>query len=187
MEVENIKESKEKARQAWREWLEVNKKKPTELAKTMKAAYKHLAQGRCLIDVFEVMKRASLNDKGEPKLAIARADWKFVQFGTRWGKEGYWFAQNMSHVVARTGVQLPIDTFEKGKLKSNLQAPVPPIPAEYCGKAALKNYYVLWDCKDWKTIPSDPLLLKRISNNLFAVLFCWDLSPLERAIISGKK
>jgi len=61
---------------------------------------------------------------------------------------------------------------------------VPPIPVSKRDKN-LKNYYVLWEVEDWQKVPKDPLLLKRITKNLFILIDKWNLTKLEQAIIRG--
>ena len=52
----------------------------------------------------------------------------------------------------------------------------------------LSGYYILWEVRDWKDLPEtkDPLLLKRITENLFVILGAWELTDLEQSIISGR-
>jgi len=43
------------------------------------------------------------------------------------------------------------------------------------------------EVEKWKPLPpKDPILLKRLTPNLFGVLATWDLTNLERAIIRGR-
>lgn len=35
--------------------------------------------------------------------------------------------------------------------------------------------------------PGDPALLKHMGGDLYAILAVWDLSPLERAVLAGKR
>jgi hypothetical protein len=51
----------------------------------------------------------------------------------------------------------------------------------------LENYHILWEVDEWKLVPpKDPMLLKKVTPNMFLILAHWDLSPLERAVIRGR-
>ncbi len=50
----------------------------------------------------------------------------------------------------------------------------------------LSKRVILWEA-DWQAAPVDPLLLLPIGGDLYAVEAAWDLSPLERAVISGTR
>ena len=64
---------------------------------------------------------------------------------------------------------------------------VPIIPAKFMPKGNLENYYILWEVKEWEEVPParDPLLLKRLTENMFVILAAWDVTPLEQSIIKG--
>ena len=70
-----------------------------------------------------------------------------------------------------------------------IKTKVPIIPVEILPDGDLKNYYILWEASEWEELPEtkDPILLKRISENLFVILGVWDLTELEQSIISGGK
>lgn len=45
----------------------------------------------------------------------------------------------------------------------------------------------LLNVEKWKPVPPrDPILVKRLTPNLFGVLATWDLTKLERAVIRGR-
>jgi hypothetical protein len=68
-----------------------------------------------------------------------------------------------------------------------LEAPVPLVPAKFLPKNLTDDYYTLWEVDVWKRVaPTDPYLLKRITNNIFVVLAGWDLTPLEKSVMEGR-
>ena len=68
----------------------------------------------------------------------------------------------------------------------SISAPTPVIPAEIMPDGKLENYYILWEVEEWKPVPpKDPILLKRISPNLFAVIATWNLTKIEQAVMKG--
>ena len=161
-------------------------------------------QGKQFLDVYQVMKKAGLNSKEEPRLAIARANIPQVFFekqdtgAGRFNMEKGWHRRGWN-----TDVILPQKIFrvqwerllkEDGtpswEIKNKeLQTKVPIIPADLMPEGDLQNYYVLWEVREWEQLPQpkDPFLLKRISENLFVILGAWDLTELEIAIAGGLK
>lgn len=191
MRVKAITMSKEKAKKEWKAYLALLKKRKEKYLKEFKDAYYHLSKGRKIIDICEVMKGAGINEKFEPRLAIAPANEKTIYFHKREGGVGR-FSTKWRSWGNRFDVSLPKETFpewpkEKGHEytidKETLETSVPKIPANYVPDGELSNYYLLWEVEYWKLPPKDPILLKRVSKNLFAVLAGWQLTKLERAII----
>ena len=69
-------------------------------------------------------------------------------------------------------------------------AMVPLVPPEaYPARGLdLAKHFVLWEVEDWDASPpEDPMLLKPIGGNLCAVLYQWNLTDIERAIIAGTR
>ena len=64
---------------------------------------------------------------------------------------------------------------------------VPPdvLPGRGCD---LSKHYILWEVESWDyTPPVDPMLLRPIGGDLYAVIAQWDLTELERSIIAGTR
>ncbi len=197
---------KDQAKEEWKKYCEVLRTRKDKFLKVMKDAMYQMKEGRELIDVYEVMKKFGLNEKNEPEFAIARADIKEVIFekqDTGSGRykmgEGSWnrYAKDIN-----SDVHLPQKIFEIhwervdgvesnnrrwGIKDKEIKTKVPIIPVELLPKGDLKNYYILWEVVDWEDLPppKDPILLKRISENLFVVLGCWDVTELERSVMRG--
>jgi hypothetical protein len=60
---------------------------------------------------------------------------------------------------------------------------VPIIPAPIRPTRRLDQYHILWEA-DWQAAPTDPILLQKLTGNLFVILAAWDLTELERAVLS---
>lgn len=205
--IESVKKiliPEDEAKAEWKKYCELLKKRQDRHLKIMKDSFYHAKEGRALINIFEVMKKGGLNEKHEPKLAIARADIHEVVFKKRdTGTGTFEMEQGWNRKGWNTDVELPQETFniqwpremENGVEsrwrvdKEKIKAKVPLIPAELMPEGDLKNFYVLWEVKEWSKLPEpkDPFLLKRISQNLFVVLGAWDLTELEIAIMDGLK
>lgn len=199
MKIESISIPKEEAQKEWKEYNKILKERQEKYLKDMKNLYYHLKEGRKVLDIYKVFKDAGVSDAGFPKMAISLADKKTVYFLEDAKGSGRFSYDSWRGEWYKSDVLLPSNTFpekrdEKGvpldsyKLKT-LHTTVPIVPARYLPKGKLENYYILWEVETWEEIipPKDPILLRRINDNMFVVLAFWDLTPLERAIIHGRR
>jgi hypothetical protein len=187
-------------------------KQNTSLAKTaiyqdQRKVYGHMTHGGKVVDVPESFKKIGLNADGDPKLAICRADAKVCWARKRDDGSIKFQAERLNYKVVKSNgdIVLPAKTFTwpiieapanwnpnvmvKQIKRQEIKAPVPIIPANLLGvvKHNLANYHILWEVETWEPIPpKDPILLRQLTPNLFAVLATWDLTELERAIIRGR-
>lgn len=202
--VQKIIIPEEQAKQEWKKYCELLKTRKDKHLKIMKESMYWAKKGKALIDVYETIQKAGLNKSNEPRFAIARADINQVRFEKRdTGSGNYLMEEGWNRGGWNTDVNLPQKLFKiqwERNLKPDgtpdwgikdkvLRAKVPIIPAELMPEGDLKNYYILWEVKEWEKLPEvkDPFLLKRISENMFVILGAWDITELERAIIGGLK
>lgn len=185
------------ALEKWKEYVKVEKETSAQHIKDLKKAYYALSKGKRVIDVFETVKRVGLNQDAEPALAIAPITAKTCEFKkTKPGSGHYgirsgrgWRAKN------HWELSLPVNTFptwpsEEGRsynlLREQIQSTVPIIPAQHMPKST-NHRYILYEVEHWTpAAPKDPILLYRLTSNLFAIEAKWSLSKLERAIIRGR-
>ena len=171
------------------------------------AVYGHLRHGKKIIDVYESFRKTGLNNEGNPRLAICRADAKQC-YCLKIEDGSAIFSMKRLDRWVRTprktygDIKLPSETFQWQRkdpafpigtynIKNQMvQCLTPIIPAKILVnevKVMLKNYYILWEVETWKPVPpKDPILLKRLTPNLFGVLATWNLTPLEKAVIRGR-
>lgn len=161
------------------------KKHPSEQYKTLKKAYYAIKQGNQIIDIYKALEQAGTFSDGYPRIAIARAHMQKIQYRpTRWsGSAGFYAPEGIN-------AQIAIPNFGWAKRISKRETVVPLVPAEHHPDSSLRNYHIIWEVEEggWKPVPvppGDPLLLKRLSKNLFVVLAMWDLTELERAVIKS--
>lgn len=198
---------KDQAKEEWEKYLKVLKTREEKFLKIMKDAHYQMSKGKELIDIYKIMNEVGLNENNQPRLAIARADLKEVHFEKRdegAGRFGTSEQYNSVQASAKDMIELPQKTFdihwERRNKEQNLsvnwniknkiiKTKVPIVPLELLPKGSLSNYYILWEAKVWEDLPEtkDPILLKRISENLFAILGCWDLTDLEQSILRGRE
>ena len=196
---------KEAAKEEWKKYNELLKTRKEKYLEQMKKCMFELKEGRELIDIYKVMEKVGVNKIYQPKLAIARADWKEVNFIKKDSGRGFFAQSDTSWANNSKGhIDLQPQTFmhwprrknaegkdigeEWGIANSRIKTRVPIIPAMMMPEGDLSHYYILWEPKTWEELPEtkDPLLLKRITENLFVILGAWDITPLEQSIISGK-
>ena len=83
--------------------------------------------------------------------------------------------------------------FLDGKLRNRGYALVPLVPADVRPSGQLRNYFILWEVEQWSdrrigAKPDiDPYLLRHLAGDLYVVEAEWDLTELERAIMSGRR
>jgi hypothetical protein len=153
------------------------------------AALRHIERGRKLIDVRESIKGAGLKEDGTPELAICRADAKhcFCRVYFSGDVAFSWESGDWRHLEFKKYCLRFPELYPKGSRNSNLlRAVVPLIPPRHRPpQNKLHLYHILWEA-EWRTVPTDPLLLKHIRGDLYAVLAAWDLTAVERAVLTGR-
>jgi hypothetical protein len=69
-------------------------------------------------------------------------------------------------------------------------AMVPMVPPDILPPrgADLAKHFILWEVESWDfSPPIDPILLRPIGGELYAVVAQWDLTEVERSIIAGTR
>jgi hypothetical protein len=215
MEVEQLAIPKKRASEEYEAYKKELQYSKTQFNKDMLSLYAHMKHGGKVIDLWEGMKLAGLNKDGDPKLAICRADSPRVQFYRKfrqaWINNNYVDAEsdggifksmhrqtNGHHTYFEDDVKIPKGFFpvwskdaQTNKfIHRDVETITPIIPAKILNPLRshkIENYHILWEVDEWKPIPPrDPILLKRITPNMFLVLATWDLTELERAVIRGR-
>lgn len=183
---------REKARKEWIKHVEALKTRNDQHLNDLKKLYFQLSKGRKVIDIYEAFKFAGVNEKQEPRLAIVKADEKMVYFTKKENGSGKFSHDNWSS-WSKLEVWLPEGTFPKFRKKkgenyswNSIKTHTPIIPADKMPKGKLSGYYIFWEVEKWDQVPKDPMLLKRITKNLFIVFEIWNLTKLERALIKGR-
>src|SRR5258706_14080863 len=78
MNVDTILVTREEAQRKLDEYKSVSAKQRREEDKQMTSLYKAVVQGARVLNLAAAFTKTGLNDLGQPKLAIARAEWKAV-------------------------------------------------------------------------------------------------------------
>lgn len=189
-------------RKAVREAKDADQKKADAI---VMRGYREIAKGRPVLDLMKVMQGAGIReDNWYPKLAICNADATHCCVEMRESGGVTFYAGRSARAPKNRRVALPastLPTFQRDWTGKSLhtstrrnwsawspeaEAVVPTIPPQYRPPFQLGNYHLLWEAVWTKAVPEDPILLRHLGGNLFAVLAQWDLSPLEQAVLRGR-
>lgn len=189
MNVQTISMDKQEARKAFEQYRAAVRQRHNEEDKAIMDGYRALSKGTPIINVREAIIAAGLDHLYHPRLAIARADFKRCFYkGWAGGSARFSNERWSSASTIRGGVfNLPDGSFPAFKGNSiEAEAVVPNVPPQFRPLGALKRYHILWEA-DWKRVPHDPMLLRYLGGELFAVLAVWDLTEVERAVLAGTR
>jgi hypothetical protein len=143
------------------------------------AIYKRIAAGKLVIRALASITAAGLNAAGQPKLAIARADEREIdcriwENSATFEPRGYTRSRHRQFTVPIPGLN---------SRTRNCRAIVPLIPVHLRPRTAIDKYHLLWEA-DWNQYPVDPYLLRRFGADAWLVVASWDLTTVERAVMS---
>lgn len=201
MDVDTILVSKDEAQQKLDEYQSVNAKVRQEEDAKLKALYKAVANGARVMNLSAAFTKTGLNELLQPRLAVARADWKLVYCFSRPTKldgsynsgintVGFSDREQWEMSASRKNILLPDNTFSVSPDWPNkyrgLRSPVPHIPPKHRPvNSGLHNYHILFEVERWEEYPADPYLLRRIQGMLFVVWAEWELTELERSLLAS--
>jgi hypothetical protein len=145
--------------------------------------YRQIARGKTVIAALDAIRRAGLDDNGNPRLAIMRAD-QTACICDRNDSDKIVLKADWRSRAAEWYFEIPWPNRPPVKESwKNAQALLPRIPPQHRPAAGtLSNYHLLWEA-DWKDIPRDPYLLKRIGKDAWVVLAAWDLTEVEMSVL----
>lgn len=192
MNVATITMPKDEARERYEAYREALKDvEPTDEDRGVLIGYLALARGRSVLNLNDVIRSSPLDEKGLPKLAAARAHWRWCWVDMQGRGAGQFFqggSPNRSRPPWHTRILFPTGTFRPpGNFYHTRQrALVPTIPPNLRPARALERYVILFEAEWQPVAPKDPLLLRHLTGDLYAVLAAWDLTELERAVLAGR-
>jgi hypothetical protein len=180
MNVEKLSMDKVQARELYRAYQE-NRGHMTNDDRAIAAIYKRIAAGRLVIRALASITAAGLGEDKLPKLAIMRADQTKVQC-SNWNDVVIFRSLDRSNAKDRN-IRLPMPG-ALGATRDRV-ADVPLIPVHLRPRKAIDKYHVLWEA-DWNQYPTDPYLLRRFGEDAWLVVAAWDLTDVERAVMSTR-
>jgi hypothetical protein len=200
MNVARIAIPREQAREKLRAVRSVLHRRADAEYQALEQAYEQAAAGKELIQLSDAVRNAPRDEKGRPRLAIARADRRQVEVRINGWQDprrclfkavspnaGRQHRDNPSLAVA---VEWPGDAPEARGF-----ALVPIVPADVIEKItpkALNGYHILFEVEAWADTrlgarpDIDPYLLRHVGGDLWAVVAEWELTAIERAVMAGR-
>jgi hypothetical protein len=201
MDVATIKMPKEEARAKLAEYRRGLHRRADAEWERAALAYEAAALGKPLLVLSAVIAQAPRDEKGRPRLAIARADQRQVQYY----RHRDWAVERFSIPGARprlrdARISVPVQAETPAFLASNPRWPwecegyalVPLVPPDVRRGHDLSRRFILWEVEQWSDAPlgavpdRDPYLLQRIADDLYAVVGEWDLTEVERAVMRDR-
>lgn len=191
MKVEALTQvDRDQARELWQKY-QSHRVHQTPADAEIAAIYKRIAQGKTVIRALESIRAAGANERGLPKLAIARADTTMC-YWERWNNSGQFSDSRWNpHRARRPALKsktIPIDweNCPKPTEPGTYEAQVPLIPIHLRPRRGLQNYHILFEAEWSKRYPVDPYLLRRFGGDAWLVVAAWDLTDVERAVMSSR-
>lgn len=199
MDVTTVEMPVEEAAKAFREYRAAFMAERNRIDGELMRGYKALSEGKTLISLLDAIQKGGVDDTGRPRLAIARADEPAISFNrTLDGALEYW-PEAASRATANDRVfRFPAGTLEPTEVggweRSSLwrtwrpwTASLPFIPPRFRPPLSMTNYHLLWEA-EWRQARGsqrrDPMLLRRIGGDLFAVVAAWDLTEVEKLVLA---
>lgn len=147
--------------------------------------YRAASSGRTILDVSVALKETGVNEKGHPRLALAWATWPVVYYYPNWSmfscRPSPWGrGSRLKDIALPTSLKWP----SLGIGTTTLRTRVPFIPPVIRPKDSLEKYHILFEVPDWEEYSSDPFLLRHIAGWLFVVCGEWELTDLERSLLT---
>lgn len=174
-------------------------------------AYRAAKRGHGVISLRRAFEIAGQFPNGLPRLAIVSADAKRCRVDARTTSrdttvlyrfsDADYFATDRAPLVGANHVHVRVDdvwqivstgvrrnrSWNDGSTDSGSTI-VPSIPPQLRPKPnKLRHCHILWEVEKWDpTPPVDPALVKHIRGDLWAVLATWDLTELERLVLTQR-
>ncbi|MDD5304701.1 MAG: hypothetical protein PHS14_16525 [Elusimicrobia bacterium] len=197
MELQEITMSKAEARRRLDQYRAGLRRKADAEWSAAGEAYRQLANGHPLVDLDRVFQRAPVDERGRPRLAIARADRPQVHFQWERGETRAVFNASARSWHPAPGLAVTVGLGVTPKLGENQYrlegwSLVPMVPPS-AGAHALASHHVLWEVEEWAnsilraTPDRDPYLLRHLRGTLWVVVASWDLTDIERAVMDGRR
>lgn len=180
METARITVDRELARERLKQYREAKAPAtPQDIA--IMRAYRQVARGKVIIRAHESIRQAGFDEKCRPKLALCRATWKRTRCDV-WSSHTEF--KNAKEWSGRNALRVLMPRPEGITYHVSGEAIVPLIPLHLRPRGSLYPYFILWEA-DWTAAPVDPMLLRKLSGDLYLVVAAWDLTDIERAAIEG--
>lgn len=203
MDLQPIEVNWKEARETLKQYGSILKEKRTEEDLAILKSTKAILAGKIVIRLADAVKNGGVDNRGLPRIAVSRADDRFVTCKSRGNscemsgtqtkgehipdyhhKRGSW-EQRIRQARPR-GFRFSLT----GKFQDRCEAVacVPSIPPAFRPPpSAYDNYYVLFEAEWDVSPPVDPALLAPLGGGLFAVVAMWNLTEVEQAVLANSR
>jgi len=196
MNVETITVERAEALRMWQKY-QTHRHNENRIDAEIERVYKLIAAGKVLIDALAAIVNAGVNEAGQPKLAIGRADQKWTFCHLKYDGGAVMYCGDIDgrgnhpyprpHMAKTLRFDFQADTFPKTPRSRELQALIPHIPPDIRPRRGLQNYHVLYEAEWRHAVPIDPMLIRRVGvSDMWIVLGAWELTDVERAVLAGQ-
>ena len=161
-------------------------------------AYRAARRGLPIIRLSDAVHAGGYFDDGLPRIAVVRADAVECHVAVGWrsrsGQPARFIyadhrdARSRGALVGRhtVAVDVPGHTHTY-TWRGHTVVPLIP-PRHRPRRPRLASCHLLWEVESWTPAPPvDPALIRHIRGDLWAVLAVWDLTELERAVLSQRR
>lgn len=196
MDLAPLDISKEEAAAKLAEYEQVLAGERTAEDAAIAAGYRAAARGLPVISLQRAIAAGGFHDNGLPRLAVIGAE--ATECYARWDSQALVYADrddrmaNRGALVGAHSVRVPVAAGDlPGDFRRSWQrgvSMVPLIPPDCRPKPRrLRHCHILWEVEVWARIaPRDPALLRHVRGDLWAVLAAWDLTELERLVLTQR-
>lgn len=204
MNVETITMDRDEARAKLRATRARLHRAADEEYRALEDGYKAIAEGTPLIHLGNSVRLGGLDADRRPRFAVARADQRRVDF--EWSGSSVVFStpnrrrhgwSSPPRGAAAHHRRFAFDFSQhpnvpgygaRQGLSATTLVPMVPPDIRVQDPGALSKRAIIWEVEEWTPVPPrDPLLLKHIGGDLWAVTGAWDLTELERAVMAGRR
>lgn len=144
--------------------------------------YRAASSGKPILDVSVALKETGVTEKGHPRLALARATWQTVHYFP-W-RQTFSCTSEWHRESKARDIRLPFVDKSWALCRNSLRTPVPFIPPAIRPQDSLEKYHILFEVPSWEEYSADPFLLRHIAGWLFVVVGEWELTDLERSLLT---
>lgn len=195
MDLTTLEMSKEEAAERLRHYEKQVQEERTVEDEAIRAGYRAAARGLPVIQLSKCIEAGGFFDTGLPRIAICRAtatncwvrvnDWRAHElvYG-----DNEWLTNRGALVGVHT-VRVSVPSPETRVSRAwRGKTVVPLIPPQLRPKKSrVRGFHILWEVESWTNLPPvDPALLRHIRGDLWSVVATWELTALERAVLSAR-
>lgn len=196
MDLAPLEISKDEAREKLAEYQQALLAERSAEDEAIAAGYRAASRGLPVISLTRTVAAGGFHPGGLPRLAVIGAE--ATECFARWDGGSLVFADrddrmaNRGALVGAHSVRVPVagddqpaDRYVSWRAGRTL---VPLVPPRHRPRPRrLRHCHILWEVEEWTPVaPRDPALLRHIRGDLWAVLAIWDLTELERMVLTQR-